>query len=75
MANPLLFPFDNSWQCAKLVLKNEGILAFFDGVVARCCWLTPRYVIAVSLFDSIKYALSSDSISDTATNLEGDLQT
>jgi len=74
MANPTLFPFDNSWQCAKLVMKNEGVLAFFDGLVARCCWLTPRYVIAVSLFDTIKHALSADSASGTEADLVTDMQ-
>ena len=53
-ANPELFAFNNSFQCALRVFKTEGVLAFFDGVIARCCWLTPRYVIAVSLFDGLK---------------------
>ena len=33
------------------VMRREGPLAFFDGVGARCLWLTPRYVIAVSAYE------------------------
>ena len=51
MANPALFQFDGAVGCAKEVLRTEGVLAFFDGVLARCMWLTPRYVIAVSSYE------------------------
>eukprot|EP01083_Nonionella_stella_P174590 605677_1 len=58
-ANPHLFPFNNSFQCALRVYKTEGIVSFFDGVLARVLWLTPRYVIAVSMFDALKLQFST----------------
>lgn len=65
-ANPQLFAFNNSLQCAIRVYKTEGIIAFFDGVIARICWLTPRYVIAVSLFDTLKQrALQNTNLTET----------
>ena len=61
MANPDLFEFDGALGCARAVLQKEGVSAFFDGVVARCCWLTPRYVIAVSSYEYISAALQSSA--------------
>lgn len=52
--NPNMFNFNNGLDCAIKVFKNEGICAFWDGVIARSAWLVPRYCIAISLFDSLK---------------------
>ena len=60
MANPELFAFNGSWGCAKTVLKDEGFIAFFDGVGARIAWLTPRYVIAVSMYETVSRSLCVD---------------
>lgn len=57
-ANPQLFEFDGVLGCARTVLAKEGAMAFFAGVGARCAWLTPRYVIAVSAYESLSQALT-----------------
>ena len=38
------------------MLRKEGAMALFDGVLARCCWLVPRYVLAVSSYEYISEA-------------------
>jgi hypothetical protein len=51
-ATPVLVKKYSGWRRrAREVLRKEGVLAFFDGVLARCMWLTPRYVIAVSSYE------------------------
>jgi len=53
-SNPTIFPFNNSYQCMIHLIKNEHLYSLFDGVKARILWLTPRYIVAVSLFEGIK---------------------
>jgi hypothetical protein len=56
-ANPEMFPYDNSWQAAKHLIKHEGPVALMDGAVARMCWLTLRLSICVSAYERIKAML------------------
>lgn len=51
MANPELFPFKNSFECAKLVLREEGPMAFFAGVTPRIVWLTPHRAIMLATYE------------------------
>ena len=76
-SNPQLFDFSNPFDCAYKVWQKEGMMAFFDGVVARVLWLTPRYCIAVSLFDLMKHKYDAykkddneDDINDSAIEME-----
>ena len=50
-------------------MKNEKKNT--DGVSARILWLTPRYVIAVSLFDYLKqrFMPQNDTINDLPVEL------
>jgi len=59
MANPELFPFKNSFECAKLVLREEGPMAFFAGVTPRIVWLTPHRAIMLATYELLWSWVSS----------------
>lgn len=56
-ANPEMFPYTNSLQAAKHLLKHEGAAALMDGALARVVWLTPRLTICVGAYERIKALL------------------
>jgi len=57
-ANADMFPYTNSWQATRHLLKHEGSLALMDGAVARVAWLTPRLTICMGAYEYIKARLS-----------------
>ena len=59
MANPELFQFNGSIDCAIRVYRQEGVAAFFAGVGARCAWLTPRYTIAITTYEVLSARMAS----------------
>ena len=60
MSNPALFNYTSAMDCFLKVMKNEGPLALFDGVVGRVMWLTPRCGIALTMYGQLSAALASD---------------
>ena len=61
-SNPLIFDYQGPLDALSKVVKREGVLALFDGVLSRIMWLTPRFLIAMSTYDHIKRSLSADVV-------------
>ena len=53
-----MFKFNGAIDCAKQLVANEGVGAFFAGVSGRVGWLAPRCAIAVTAFEAIAKILS-----------------
>jgi len=51
MANPQLFQFSNSLECALQVARQEGPMAFFAGVTPRIVWLAPHRAIMLATYE------------------------
>jgi len=61
-ANPELFGYNNSLDCARKVLATEGFKAFFDGLTPRIIWLTPHRMIMIATYEFLwrKFSDSED---------------
>ena len=53
-SNPTIFDYNGPMDAFSKILKREGAAALFDGVGSRIMWLTPRLLIAMSMYDYIK---------------------
>mmetsp|Transcript_104087 Transcript_104087/g.315941 ORF Transcript_104087/g.315941 Transcript_104087/m.315941 type:complete len:294 (+) Transcript_104087:84-965(+) len=58
MANPEMFPYTNSWQAFRHLLRHEGPAALMDGAFCRVIWLAPRLTICVAAYEQLKAWLS-----------------
>jgi len=47
----------NPLDAAIKIVKREGVVALFDGLVARIIWLTPRLSLAVTIYEQLKERL------------------
>lgn len=50
-SNPNVFQYNGAFHAAAQVWRQEGLLAFFDGVGARVLWLTPRMTAAMTVYE------------------------
>lgn len=56
-SNPKIFDYEGSIDCAVKIIKREGPLALFDGVLSRILLLTPRLTIAVTAYETTRQIL------------------
>jgi len=57
LSNPTIFDYTGPVDAFFKIVKKEGVAALFDGVAARCIWLTPRISIAMVSYEYIKNVL------------------
>jgi len=57
MSNPQIFDYTGTVDATVKIVRREGFLALFDGVLSRVLLLTPRLTIAVSSYEYIKAVL------------------
>uniref|UniRef100_A0A7S1UI93 Mitochondrial carrier protein n=1 Tax=Phaeomonas parva TaxID=124430 RepID=A0A7S1UI93_9STRA len=53
-ANPGVFDYDNTVDCAVKIVRREGVMGLFDGVGARVLVIAPRLALAVSSYEYLK---------------------
>eukprot|EP00747_Dinoflagellata_sp_TGD_P093954 gnl/TRDRNA2_/TRDRNA2_165934_c0_seq3.p2 gnl/TRDRNA2_/TRDRNA2_165934_c0~~gnl/TRDRNA2_/TRDRNA2_165934_c0_seq3.p2 ORF type:complete len:140 (+),score=21.26 gnl/TRDRNA2_/TRDRNA2_165934_c0_seq3:58-477(+) len=53
-ANPELFAFRGSFDCARQLFANEGLRGFFAGSVGRVMGLAPNMAVFIPLYELLK---------------------
>lgn len=59
LSNPAIFDYNGPVDATLKIIKREGVLALFDGVVSRILWLTPRSLVAMSTYDFAKKSFAA----------------
>jgi hypothetical protein len=57
-SNPEIFDYNGLIDATLKIVKREGVTALFDGVSSRIMWLTPRFLVAMSMYDYVKKSLT-----------------
>ncbi|RHZ69522.1 hypothetical protein Glove_283g23 [Diversispora epigaea] len=50
--------YKSSWECAKIMLKNEGTKSFFKGATLRCIRIAPGGAIQFSTYEYLNKMIS-----------------
>lgn len=61
-ANPELFAFNGSLDCARQLVKHEGVRALFSGSVARVCYMVPNMSVFIPVYELLQRLVRSDSV-------------
>lgn len=53
-ANPELFNFNGPIDCARHLIRNEGVAAFFSGASGRMMYMVPNMALFIPIYEGLK---------------------